>query len=430
MHEEPVVSPHADETATRRRRGKPVPQHSNQYVEVENIGFGMWEIQSSGIHVHSMLTMADLEAQPRDERQAAIDAYFDTEIEIFDHGPPRPSSAFVNWLKRYVMLVALYPTSLERREMREDEKRIGATDADVHSLIEKIAELFLHNLKSYIRRKRRYQWLACLAAEIAAGGALFWGLGHDPAWMTCVLTVAGYLAALAAIGFLFAARNAYVFGTVYKHALQNSTHRISQRLSERMIAISKCIEEYVRSIDSLLAKGEKIERHETKAEDNSFETGRAYLWTEMVFWLWLRARAMETHLRNRMEAASKEHAFADFSGQRRAVAIWLLFSIPPILAGAYALYTADVHHGWPPLIAAISRVAIAAFTLAFVFEVGRLSYYNPEWSSAKQILEEYFDTHLWWGSHKLKIHERIAARVQKAFAEIAHKDSQVGISRT
>jgi len=146
----------------------------------------------------------------------------------------------------------------------------------------------------------------------------------------------------------------------------------------------------------------------------------------MILWLWQRAISVETHLRNELVAANKLHSLKDLHGLTLALLIWFSMSIPPVAGAVFAILSLDGKSGTLALYLGLTKAVIALGTLYFVARISWQSYYSQEWSSASDILKEYFDTSKWWGAHKLDVHIRLPARLQKAFNVINHKDSQVG----
>jgi|GEM_PF-2792275 hypothetical protein len=429
----------------RKHTHMPIQEASNDYVRIENVGYDIWQIDE--ILFKAKISQSDIENIPREVRQAEVRRCFTTPIEIFPKDTPEQDTflPLPHWFRKCTLTLGLFPPPLEARLIDVANEKFDNTDADIRRLIEKSAEIFKHNLTVYIELKRKWQSRFIIGFECATALSFV---------IFCIATIAriegrfemsiitSVLATAIAVGSLlcygsvkdnFETQNKLLFDKYYILALQNTANKLSNCIGNRMSSLRQRFEEYVRRIDDLRASGEKVKTEEETSDDGSYKTGQVFLWTQMLMWLPERIAGIEEHLRNIMQCIAYTHAAADLTGFRHAKKIFF-YSLPLpffILAATLGMAGCGLFHLHETvsvfvLLAWCAELMLVGLTICFAVQISRLSYYNPDWNTPPQVFKDCLDTSQWDVSAKFNIYVRIPARVQKAIAEIGHKDGQIG----
>lgn len=421
-------------------RGKPVPSASDQWVDIEALDRDIWQIGT--IKLKTAVRLDDLENIPRQDLQKAIRACFTAPIDIFIDEPPISEwfPPIKRWLHRTLSL-ELVPPALDNKLLQEDTQRLGQTDADVRSLIDKLVLVFVHNLTACTKQKRAIQQNAGLGyAGIAIAASLIGALLLQSASpllfvLIWVALVGSHAAAQFPLQHWFCKRNTDIYTQQYIVALQTSTHKVSRCIGGRMTSLSKCFEEYVRKIDDLLAVGEHVENDESERDDGSYKNGQAFLRQQLLMWIPERVACLERYIRIKMHEAEFEYAKADFHGFLRTKSIFLqtLCLCALIAAGGIAVLffgiSADTNFIAKFMALSAGMLIMSAISGIFALKIAKQSYRDPAWNPPRKILRDFLEVDQWEVSRKFNTYIRIPARLQKAMNAIAHMEDNRSIRR-
>lgn len=386
---------------------------------------------------------AELEAGTREERQREIATALKKPIRIFPHEGPPSSDTYLplpRWFKHRTHCMALFPPQLDSELIVEDDTRFGRTDNDVRQLVEAIAELFKTNITAYLHCKlthlRRAMWgeqVPSLLLFAILIGLRFKALDRLSTIAEIGIVVIAVSIWIVSSGFWFWRYRheiSDIYANYYLTALKSTGFKTSEFISGRLNSLSNRFEEYVGKIDSLLPRGEQIDSIDPNKRDSNYKNSKVFWWTQMLMWLPARVERIESLLRYKMALMSLAHAEADYHS---FVAIrWMRFRHTLVPATFLIQALVALIHPWQAtfspffVVMCLLQIVFAAAAIAYLAYIALLAYYKKEWNTPKYVFKEFLDTEQWFGSQKYNLSTRIPARVAKAFAEIDHKDKQIG----
>ncbi len=409
-----------------KRLRKRLTVQSSEWVVVDRHNSGFYEI--SEVNFKPTVSMEDLEVELRGTRQGSIEKYFTTPVDIFVSSVT--SRRFPRWLVWLFPFLRLWPPPLEQRLAKYDAERFGEIEKPFRELIDKTVEVFLCNMLKNSIEKRRRQFFAILVNAVLSVAAVDWLFVRYPTPLSWVLAPVGIvLLSWQVVLRVYKKKSGERFD-LYQYALRSSVDNASRPIMERMYSLGGSIEQYVSRIDGLRTEGEKVSDLDKK-QDPDLKDGQAFLWMQMMLWLGIRDLGLETHLRNKMETAEKIQTIYDAFGYVMATFVFLCALVPEsVFAYGYFMEALSLSphlhdvRALMGLLPVISKFMIMVAAILFAARISRLSYIN--WSSTRHILEKYFQTEKWTTFSKLNLDVRLAARVQKAVAEIKVLKDKLG----